>query len=300
MHLKTKQLRHQMSAPLSPFEQRPTAIIAEDEPLLAKALKDELAKAWPELQVISTVGDGISAVKQALALKPDLLFFDIRMPGLSGLEAAAELADVWKDGIFPSLVFVTAYDQYALQAFDAHAVDYLLKPVQPQRLQQTVVKLRLAGLNSGNTASENVAIFDQTLGQLRHLIASDNQLIGNSEPLKFIKVNIPTLQGAVRMVAIEEILYFEAADKYVQVIARDGDVYKEHLIRMPLKELIPQLDSKVFWQIHRGTIVRASAINTLVRDEAGKLMLTLRGHTARLAVSRLYAHLFKGHIIRAL
>jgi DNA-binding LytR/AlgR family response regulator len=282
-----------MSVQLSPSEQRPTAIIAEDEPHLAKALKDELARAWPELCVMSMVGDGLSAVKQALILKPDILFFDIRMPGMSGLEAAAELADAWKDGIFPSLVFVSAYDQYALQAFDAQAVDYLLKPVQPQRLQQTVVKLRLAGLNSGNSAAENVTIFNQTLGQLRHLIASDNQLIGNSEPLAFIKVSIPTLQGAVRMVAIDEILYFSAADKYVRVIALDGKVYKEYLIRTPLKELISQLDSKVFWQIHRGTIVRASAIDTVVRDEVSKLHLTLRGRSERLAVSRLYAHLFK-------
>jgi DNA-binding LytR/AlgR family response regulator len=120
----------------------PTALIAEDEPLLAAALQAELARAWPELKVVASVGDGLSAVKQAMALAPDVLFFDIRMPGLSGLEAAAELADQWPpadapDRAFPALVFVTAYDEYAVQAFEAQAVDYLLKPVQAARLQKT-------------------------------------------------------------------------------------------------------------------------------------------------------------------
>ena len=122
-----------------------TALIAEDEPLLAAALQAELARAWPGLRVLATVGDGASAVAQALALRPDVLFFDIRMPGLGGLEAAAELADEWPaDLAFPALVFVTAYDQYAMQAFEAQAVDYLLKPVQPARLQKTVSKVQLA------------------------------------------------------------------------------------------------------------------------------------------------------------
>ena len=122
-----------------------TALIAEDEPLLAAALQAELASAWPGLRVLATVGDGASAVAQALALRPDVLFFDIRMPGLGGLEAAAELADEWPaDLAFPALVFVTAYDQYAMQAFEAQAVDYLLKPVQPARLQKTVSKVQLA------------------------------------------------------------------------------------------------------------------------------------------------------------
>jgi DNA-binding LytR/AlgR family response regulator len=282
-----------MNALLKPIEQRPTAIIAEDEPLLAQALQEELARAWPELYVLSIVGDGISAVKQALALKPDVMFFDIRMPGMSGLEAAAELADVWKDGIFPSLVFVTAYDQYALQAFDAQAVDYLLKPVNPHRLQRTVVKLKLAGLNSSNTPVENIAIFDQTLGQLRQLIASDNGITGTDAPLKHIKVSIPNLQGAIRMVPIEEILYFEAVDKYVRVVAMDGPISKEYLIRTPIKELLPQLNTKHFWQIHRGTIVRTAVIDTVMRDAAGKLSLSLRGSENTLTVSRLYTHLFK-------
>ena len=282
-----------MSALLANIESRPTALIAEDEPHLACALRNELARIWPELHVIAIVADGLSAVRQALALKPDILFFDIRMPGLNGLDAAAELADAWVGNAFPSLVFVTAYDQYALQAFDAHAVDYLLKPVQPQRLQQTIVKLRIAGINRMHDAIDNAVNFNETLSQIRHLIRHENVSNTASAALKVIKVNIPQLAGAIKMVPVEEILYFVATDKYVQIIALDGPVYKDYLIRTPLKELLPQLDSEVFWQIHRGTVVRASAIDTVHRDEAGKLSLTLRGRPNKFAVSRLYAHLFK-------
>src|SRR3954469_13020392 len=145
----------------------PTALIAEDEPLLAQALRAELAGAWPELNVLAVVGDGASAVAQALALKPDVLFFDIRMPGQSGLEAAAELADEWPhDEPFPALVFVTAYDQYAVQAFETQAVDYVLKPVQPARLRKTVAKVQGVLTRRAHGAPH---IEDAALGQLRNL-----------------------------------------------------------------------------------------------------------------------------------
>lgn len=282
-----------MSAFFPTPESRPTALIAEDEPHLALALKHELVRIWPELHVLAIVSDGISAVKQALAFKPDILFFDIRMPALSGLDAAAELADAWVGNTFPSLVFVTAFDEYALQAFDAQAVDYLLKPVQPQRLQQTIVKLRIAGMNRSHTATENIINFNETLSQLRHLMRYDNSAISSEGSLKVIQVNIPHITGAVKLIPIEEIISFVAMDKYLQVTTVNGHNYHEYLMRTPLKEILPQLDSKVFWQIHRGTVVRASAIDTLHRDEVGKLSLTLRGRPNRFAVSRLYAHLFK-------
>ena len=269
----------------------PTALIAEDEPLLAQALQAELARAWPELRIVATVGDGASAVAKALALKPDVLFFDIRMPGLSGLEAAAELADAWEGADFPALVFVTAYDQYAVQAFEAQAVDYLLKPVQSQRLQKTVAKLQIAGVNKASIATESIAKIDQTANQLRQLLDAGNPA-GTGvtpTPLRVIQASISNAQGnVIRMVPIDEVLYFEAADKYIRVIAE-----KEYLIRTPLKELLPQLDNQVFWQIHRGTVVRATAIDTVSRDEAGKLSLTLRGCNEKIAVSRLYSYLFK-------
>jgi DNA-binding LytR/AlgR family response regulator len=260
-----------------------TALIAEDEPLLAAALQAELAKAWPQLQIAATVGDGASAVVQALALKPDVLFFDIRMPGQSGLDAAVELADEWpQDQPFPALVFVTAYDQYAVQAFETQAVDYVLKPVQAARLQKTVSKVQdvLAKRAQGGTDIE------ATLGQLRNLLGTVNPPAATQGPLKLIQVSVGT---SIRMVPMEEVVYFEAADKYVRVLTEGH----EYLIRTPLKELLPQLDAQRFWQVHRGTVVRSDAIDTVTRDEAGKLHLQLRGRKEKLPVSRLYAHLFK-------
>ena len=258
----------------------PTALIAEDEPLLAQALQLELARAWPDLQLLDMVGDGEAAVRAALEHRPDVLFFDIRMPGQGGLEAAAALAEDWPaDQPFPALVFVTAYDQYALQAFEAQAVDYVLKPVQPARLRKTVDKLRelLAQRQGGNGP------MDATLAQLRGLLAAPHQ----QQPLlKVIQASVGT---SIRMVPVDEVIYFEAADKYVRVV----DAQHESLIRTPLRELLPQLDAQVFWQVHRGTVVRATAIESVLRDEAGKLNLQLRGRKEKVPVSRLYAHLFK-------
>ncbi|HNI76551.1 MAG TPA: LytTR family DNA-binding domain-containing protein [Giesbergeria sp.] len=263
----------------------PRALIAEDEPLLAAALQQALAQAWPELQVQATVGDGLSAVRQALALRPEVLFFDIRMPGQSGLDAAAELADAWPaDQPFPALVFVTAYDQYAVQAFEAQAVDYLLKPVQAARLQKTVQKLQLA-LTSQAPAAINL---EATLAQLRNLMAAPG-LAAPAPPSAPLTVIQASSGNQIHLVPVAEVLYFEAADKYVRVLTAG----REYLIRTPLKELAAQLDASEFWQVHRGTLVRASAIASVTRDEAGRLHLALRERPETLAVSRLYTHLFK-------
>jgi DNA-binding LytR/AlgR family response regulator len=237
------------------------------------------------LAVLAVVGDGASAVAQALQLKPDVLFFDIRMPGLNGLDAAAELADAWNTDAnagtpFPALVFVTAYDQYAIAAFEAQAVDYLLKPVQPERLGKTVSKLQLALAKRMQSAIN----FEATLQQLRGLLGAGPQ--PSAPPLKLIQVSVGT---AIRMVPIDEVVYFEAADKYVLVLTADH----EHLIRTPLKDLLPQLDMNAFWQIHRGTVVNATRIDTVTRDALGKLSVSVRGRSEKLPVSRLYAHLFK-------
>ena len=161
----------------------PTALIAEDEPLLAQALQAELAQAWPELRVLAVVGDGASAVSEALRLVPDVLFFDIRMPGMSGLEAAVALADEWDTAAkpFPSLVFATAYDQYALQAFEAQAVDYLLKPVQSARLAKTVAKVQ-AALAQRVVASASLAQMEVTLSQLRALLGAGGAVSAAAPP----------------------------------------------------------------------------------------------------------------------
>lgn len=261
-----------------------TALIAEDEPLLAAALQAELARAWPGLQIVATVGHGAAAVTQTLLLRPQVLFMDIRMPGQSGLEAAVELADEWPaDQPFPALVFVTAYDQYAVQAFEAQAVDYLLKPVQPERLARTVerVQAMLAQRFSAPTA----APLDAALNQLRALLAPTAASAG-AEPLRMIQASVGS---QIRLIPVEEVVVFEAADKYVRVLTAEGEV----LIRTPLKDLLPQLDASVFWQVHRGTVVRASAIHSVHRDEAGKLSLQLRGRPEALPVSRLYAQRFR-------
>ncbi len=264
---------------------KPTALIAEDEPLLAATLQSALAQVWPELQIVATVGDGRSAVTQALQFKPDVLFFDIRMPGMTGLEAAAELADAWNTDAqsgtpFPALVFITAYDQYAIAAFEAQAMDYLLKPVQPARLQKTVSKVQLALANRAQAAIN----FEATLGQLRGLLAGAPASLAS--PLKVIQASVGS---TIRMVPVHDVVYFEAADKYVRVLSASH----EYLIRTPLKELLQQLDTEVFWQIHRGTVVNSTSIDAVLRDEAGKLSVSLRGRPEKLPVSRLYAHLFK-------
>ena len=259
---------------------QPRGLIAEDEPLLALSLQQELAQAWPELQIAATAGDGKSAVSKALELLPDVLFFDIRMPGQSGLEAAAELADDWPgDKPFPALVFVTAYDQYAVQAFETQAIDYIVKPVQQARLQKTVAKVQQALAKRTQGAPD----IEATLGQLRSLLA------GSAPPARLLTAIQASVGNSIRMVPIDEVLYFEAADKYVRVLTASRD----YLLRTPLRELLPQLDPQVFWQVHRGTVVRSSAIDTVTRDEAGKLHLQLRGIKGQLPVSRLYAHLFK-------
>ena len=262
-----------------------TARIAEDEPLLAQALQAELARVWPALRVLATVGDGESAVALALALKPDVLLFDIRMPGMSGLDAAATLADEWvREGPtatpFPALVFVTAYDQYAVQAFEAQAVDYLLKPVQRVRLEKSVSKIQQALEDRVHGAID----FETTLGQLRSLLGAGPSQTG--APLRVIQASVGTV---IRMVPVEDVIYFEASDKYVRVLI----AAHEYLIRTPLKELLPQLDSNIFWQIHRGTVVNATRIDAVTRNEAGKLSVSVRGRSEKLPVSRLYAHLFK-------
>jgi len=272
----------------------PTALIAEDEPLLAQALKAELAAAWPGLQIVATAGDGRSAVREALKLLPQVLFFDIRMPGLDGLGAAAELADSWPtdEAPMPQLVFVTAYDEYAARAFEAQAIDYVLKPVQPDRLRKTVGRLQqaLAARQPAPTSALADAALEQTLAQWRQVLGAAEAGAASAAPAPLRMIAASDAGGStVRMVPIDEVLYFEAADKYLRVLTATH----EYLIRTPLKQLLPQLDADAFWQVHRAVVVRSSAIESVHRDEAGKLHLMLRGRAEKIPVSRLYAHLFR-------
>jgi DNA-binding LytR/AlgR family response regulator len=259
-----------------------TALIAEDEPLLAASLKATLARLWPQLQIVATVSHGAAALEQALALRPDVVFLDIRMPGLSGLEVVESLADDWPQGPLPLIVFVTAYDQYAVRAFEHAAVDYVLKPVEPDRLAVTCRRLQAALAARADTTTTELP---------KDLIAAVAALRGAAEVPATSRLRIlqASLGATIHMVPVADVLYFEAADKYIKVIT----AAREYLIRMPLRRLLQQLDPDEFWQVHRAVVVRADAIATAVRDETGKVELTLKGYPAKLVASRLYAHLFR-------
>ena len=253
-----------------------SALIAEDEPLLAESLKQDLARLWPELTVVNVVGDGQAAVQQALGLRPEVVFLDIRMPGLNGLEAAQVLSEDWptEHGPCPLIVFVTAYDQHALDAFEQAAVDYVLKPVDDARLAQTLARLRAR--TSQSTAPDTAALA---------------RLLAGLAPAR--PAPRPIQAGVGREVVLippEEIVYFEADQRYTRVVHQGGDA----LIRTPLRELLTQLDPEQFWQIHRSVLVNSRCIARAIRVDEGTMVVTLRGRDERLPVSRQFQGLFKG------
>lgn len=269
----------------------PTAVIAEDEPVLARTLTRLLEQVWPELRIVGVAEDGLRATELALDSAPDVMFLDIKMPGRTGLEVAEAVADDWPDDrAEPLFVFITAYDSFAVPAFERAAVDYLLKPVLPERLAQTCTRVQAALRQRRESGGNPAAALEATLAQLRGLLAATGASSPATSPastqLSVIQAAVGT---AIHMVPVADVLYFEAADKYVRVITTE----REYLVRTSLRELLPQLDTQRFWQVHRGTVVRADAIATAVRDESGKVVLTLRGHKDKLTASRLYAHLFK-------
>jgi DNA-binding LytR/AlgR family response regulator len=271
-----------------------TALIAEDEPLLAAALAGELARAWPGLQLVAQVGDGSSALRDVLARRPAVCFLDIRMPGLSGLEVAEALVEEWPADAadaFPLIVFVTAHDEFAVQAFAVRAVDYLVKPVTAARLDDCVARLRQ------RLAAQPGEALQRTLDQLKALLPDRLEgppATGTPGPAHGAAPRLDVIQAqvgqTVHLVPVDEVLYFEAADKYVRVVTAE----REHLIRLSLKELLPQLDAQRFWQVHRGTVVQVRCVSAARRDDSGKVFLSLRDRPETLVASRLYAHLFKG------
>jgi DNA-binding LytR/AlgR family response regulator len=254
------------------------ALIAEDEPILAAVLAQSLKRLWPGLDIVATAPNGQAAVEQALALRPDILFLDIKMPGQTGLEAAEELAERWTGPQpFPEVVFVTAYDDYALKAFEQAAADYVLKPVSDERLRRTVDRLRArldARADGGGMA--------QLVEQMRALLPQAPA----PERLTTIRAAVGNM---VRMIPVQDVLYFQALDKYVNVATVDS----EALIRLPLKELLAQLDPDQFCQVSRSSIVNMRQVASASRDELGKLTLALHGRADRLKVSPLFAHLFR-------
>jgi len=242
------------------------AIIADDEHHLAEDLRRRLAQLWPELQIVAVVHDGIAAAHALTELKPDIAFLDIRMPGQSGLDAACAAAADCR------VVFVTAFDDHAVQAFEQAAVDYLLKPVSDERLARCVERLQ----------QRSGAAPDDLLARLQQLLVAP----ARPEPLRWLRAQVGQ---TVRMLAVEEVCYFQSADKYTTVLTRDAEL----LLRTPLKELVGQLDGEQFWQVHRGTVVNVRQIVSAHHDLLGKVSLNLRDRPEKVAVSRSYAHLFR-------
>lgn len=259
----------------------PTCIIAEDEPNLALALKEALARAWPELRVLDVVGNGPAALIGVDQHAPDVLFLDIRMPGLTGLQVAERLgSDVARS---PLIVFVTAYSEYAAQAFDREAVDYLVKPIDAARLIETVARLkkRIEAKQSGASSPE----LSRAIELISRLSAATGAATSATGYLQFLRAGIGE---TVRIVPVDEVTHLQAQDKYVSIYTRDG----EQLIRISLTELLTQLDPNLFVQVHRSTVVNMRCVETATRDLTGKMTLTLKGVKEKVPVSRHYAHLF--------
>jgi DNA-binding LytR/AlgR family response regulator len=259
----------------------PRALIAEDEPLLAQALERALRAAWPELGAVEVAHDGIAAAERALATTPDALFLDIRMPGKDGVEVAEAVADEWPpDRPAPLFVFVTAYDEFAVAAFEKAAVDYVLKPATTERLAVTVGRLRerLATRAAVPAAGELAALF----GRVQSISAPP-------EAPERIRVIRASAGNTVRMIPVAEVICLEAADKYVTVVTAAG----EALVRLSLRELASRLDGIELVQVHRGTLVNAACMTSATRDELGHYALKLRGLERPVKVSRAFAHLFR-------
>ena len=249
-------------------------VIAEDEPLLRQSLSEQLERAWPALEIVAECEDGAEALEAIAEHRPEVAFLDIRMPGLTGLEVAAGAAEA---SPATEVVFVTAYDQYAVDAFERGAVDYLLKPIAPERLAATVrrIQARLAG---GAPSNEALAAL------LREFDAG--RLAAARTPLTWITASAGR---ETRLIMVDDVLYFRADNKYTTVMTAEG----EALMRKPIRELLAELDPAVFKQIHRSTIVNLKAVASVVRDDTGKGTLRLRQRPATLLVSQPFMTLFR-------
>jgi len=258
---------------------RPTALIADDEPLLREALARQLAQAWPELDVVAQARNGREAIKQFEAMRPDVCFLDVHMPGLSGVEAAHHI------GRRAHLVFVTAYDHYAVQAFAQGALDYLVKPVEPARLAETVARLK-ERLQAAQPALNTEALLLQLAAQIA-------QLQSGVAPGRLRWIRAQDGQ-ALRLIPIDDVDYLRADTKYTRVAWRDDAGRPgEALVRIALKELLAQLDPAQFAQVHRSVVVNLRAISHVSRGDNETADIHLKGRKEVLPVSRSYLHLFR-------
>lgn len=269
----------------------PRAVIADDERLMREQLRARLAEVWPELQIVAEARNGLEAVDLVREHRPEVVFLDIRMPGATGVEAARQIAQLPPpdgaddDPLLPEIVFITAYDQYAVEAFEQGVADYVLKPAERERLALTVqrIRQRLAARADGS--------LDAPPGP--HLQALLHQLTARLNPgqapqhLQWIQA---TVGPSIQMIPVDEVLFFISDEKYTRV----QTAQVEALIRKPIKELVDELDPRAFWQIHRSTLVAVKAIAGVTRDFRGRQIVSVRGHGEKLEVSRSYAGLFKG------
>ncbi|WP_077037258.1 LytTR family DNA-binding domain-containing protein [Pelomonas sp. KK5] len=251
----------------------PTAVIAEDEETLRHELVEQLGQLWPELAIVGEAADGVQALRMIDQHQPDVLFLDIQMPGATGLDVARQV------GARSHVVFVTAYDQYAVAAFDHGAVDYVLKPLSAARLFTAIsrVRQRLAG---------PPAEYAQNVHQALDQLAGPRPAGNGRNYLRWINASVGQ---TLRLITVDEVLYFQSDNKYTRVATREG----EALIRKPLKELVDELDPNQFWQIHRSTLVNASAVEAVTRDFRGRMQLKLKARGEALLVAESYTHLFR-------
>ena len=283
-----------MNTDVNPAQAR--AVLADDERLMREQLRARLAEVWPELEVVAEARNGLEAVELVERHRPDVVFLDIRMPGLTGVEAARRIAQLpapaAEDGAdddapVPEIVFITAYDQYAVEAFEQGVADYVLKPAERERLERTVARIRsrLAARAEGRDVPADAAP-GVPLQQLLH------QLQGRLEgsPPRYLQWIQATVGASIQMIPVDDVLFFISDEKYTRV----QTAQTEALIRKPIKELVDELDPKQFWQIHRSTLVAVKAIAGVTRDLRGRQIVSVRGHPERLEVSRSYNGLFKG------
>ncbi|OYT85671.1 MAG: DNA-binding response regulator [Burkholderiales bacterium PBB6] len=288
-----------MTTASTPRSGAPRAVLADDERLMREQLRARLTEAWPELEIVAEARNGTEAVELVEQHRPDVVFLDIRMPGMTGVDAARQIAqmDVGDDGVLPEIVFITAYDQYAVEAFEQGAADYVLKPAERERLKVTVerIRKRLADRQADDASDggERDSAAAPPLQQLLHRLSGQLGGLGvagvQAKPayLQWIQA---TVGQAIQMIPVDEVLFFISDEKYTRV----QTATVEALIRKPIKELVDEIDPQRFWQIHRSTLVAVNAIAGVTRDFRGRQIVAVKGHTQKLEVSRSYAHLFKG------
>lgn len=270
----------------------PRAVIADDERLMRDQLRTRLNQVWPELEIVAEAKNGLEAVQAVKDHQPDVIFLDIRMPGLTGVEAAKEIAqlDLGDDALLPEMVFITAYDQYAMEAFEHGVVDYVLKPAETERLRATVARLnkRLIQRESADPQTEDFAIGDAPSPSVQQwLHALSTKMSGH--PPQYLTWLQASVGQNIQMVSVDEVLYCVSDEKYTRI----QTLKQEFLIRKPIKELVENLDPQIFWQIHRSTLVNVKAIAGVQRDERGRQEVLIKGRAEKLSVSRSSATLFR-------